>query len=229
MILNNQGKGMNILEYTLTRREREKIARKAEMLEVAQRLFMMRGYEGTSMDDIAKEAEFTKRTLYQYFINKEDLFYAVVLKLSKHLNTLYENSFKSKKTALEKFKSSVMQYYQFSKENPEIFRLMNYIPPAKPDSEPTPNHKELMKFHDESFKMFTEIIEEGKKDGSVSLELDAKKAAHFAVVTTISYMNTMSRTLDSYFKEYEFEKDDFIQFGLNMIIETLVPRKEYHF
>ncbi|HYE12496.1 MAG TPA: TetR/AcrR family transcriptional regulator, partial [Patescibacteria group bacterium] len=186
------------MEKTLTRREREKIARKTEMVEVAERLFVKHGYEGTSMDDIAKEAEFTKRTLYQYFINKEDLFYAVVLKFSKHLNALYENSFKGKKTALEKFEGSVMQYYQFSKENPEIFRLMNYIPPTKPDSEITPNHKELMKFHDESFKMFTEIIEEGKKDGSVSPNLDAKKAAHFAVVTTISYMNTMSRTSDSY-------------------------------
>ncbi len=212
------------MEYSLTRREREKLTRKAEMLEVAQKLFIQNGYENTSMDDIAKEAQFTKRTLYQYFLNKEDLFYAVVLMFSKQLNAKYENSFKSKKTALEKFQSSVFHYYQFSRENPEIFRLINYIPPTRPDGEVPPHRQELHRFHNESFLMYTRLVEEGKKDGSISQALDAKKAAHFAVVTTISYLNTMSRTNDRYFEENEFAKDEFIQFSLKMLIETLAPK-----
>jgi AcrR family transcriptional regulator len=194
------------------------------MLEVAERLFIQNGYEGTSMDDIAKEAQFTKRTIYQYFVNKEDLFYAVVFKFTKHLNTIYEKSFKGKKTALEKLQSSVFQYFQFFKDNPEIFKLINYIPSVKPDKEVSPNYNELLKLHEETYQMFVATIKEGKMDGSMSPSLDAKKAAHFVVITTISYLNTMSRTSDNYFEEHEFDKDDFIQFGLNMLLDTLTPK-----
>ena len=49
----------------LQRRERERLAREAEILSAAERLFITKGYENTTMDVIAKEAEFTKRTLYQ--------------------------------------------------------------------------------------------------------------------------------------------------------------------
>jgi AcrR family transcriptional regulator len=42
-------------------------------------LFLSRGYEGTSMDDVAALAEVSKPTVYKHFADKERLFYAIVL------------------------------------------------------------------------------------------------------------------------------------------------------
>ena len=58
----------------LSRRDREKMVREAEIVQAAEEIFRQNGYENTSMDDIAKKAQFTKRTLYQYFPSKEHLF-----------------------------------------------------------------------------------------------------------------------------------------------------------
>ena len=44
----------------------------------ARRLFLERGYEGTSMDAVAAAAPVSKRTLYQHFPGKADLFAAVI-------------------------------------------------------------------------------------------------------------------------------------------------------
>ncbi len=45
--------------------------RKRELLEIAYRLFLSRGYENTSVDDIIDEAGIAKGTYYYYFESKE--------------------------------------------------------------------------------------------------------------------------------------------------------------
>lgn len=48
-------------------------AKRATLLRAASRLFVARGYESTTMDEIAAEADVAKGTLYHYFANKSDL------------------------------------------------------------------------------------------------------------------------------------------------------------
>lgn len=48
-----------------------------QVLEGARRVFMRDGYEGASVDDIAREAAVSKATLYSYFPDKELMFTSV--------------------------------------------------------------------------------------------------------------------------------------------------------
>jgi AraC-like DNA-binding protein len=54
-------------------RERTRRAVQAELVEVAQRLFVERGYEQTTADAIAGAAGMSKRSLFRYFRSEEDL------------------------------------------------------------------------------------------------------------------------------------------------------------
>jgi len=47
--------------------------RRATLVEAAGRPFVEKGYEATSMDEIAAAANFAKGTLYHYFTNKAEL------------------------------------------------------------------------------------------------------------------------------------------------------------
>jgi AcrR family transcriptional regulator len=64
----------------ISRKEREKQAREDEILDAAEKVFGKMGYEGALMEDIAREAQFTRKTLYQHFGGKEELLSAVVLR-----------------------------------------------------------------------------------------------------------------------------------------------------
>jgi len=48
------------------------------VMEAARRLFLDKGYDGTSMDDVAAEAGVSKPTVYRYFADKEQLFTEIV-------------------------------------------------------------------------------------------------------------------------------------------------------
>lgn len=53
--------------------------RQLQLLDIACRLFAERGFNGTSLRDIAEEAKVTKAALYYHFPNKEALFAKIVL------------------------------------------------------------------------------------------------------------------------------------------------------
>ena len=51
--------------------------RRAALIEAAGKLFVEKGYEATTMDEIAAAANFAKGTLYHYFANKADLLHVL--------------------------------------------------------------------------------------------------------------------------------------------------------
>lgn len=58
------------------------------LIDVARQLFAHAGVEKTTMNDIAEASKRGRRTIYMYFRNKMDVFYAVV---ARELETLYES------------------------------------------------------------------------------------------------------------------------------------------
>jgi AcrR family transcriptional regulator len=59
------------------RRERQKHERERRIIAAARRLFDRKGYDGTSMENVAARAGLAVGTLYNYFPSKEELLFAI--------------------------------------------------------------------------------------------------------------------------------------------------------
>jgi TetR/AcrR family transcriptional regulator len=76
-------------EVKLSRREREKLRHRRQMLAAALELFSEKGFHNVSMHEIAERAEFAIGTLYKFFKNKEDLYKALMMeKAEEHHRVL---------------------------------------------------------------------------------------------------------------------------------------------
>lgn len=58
--------------------------------------FFTRGYDNTTMDDVAKEAEFSKRTVYVYFNSKEQIYFEVMIRGYRLLINMLKNDLQEK-------------------------------------------------------------------------------------------------------------------------------------
>src|SRR5437764_10360812 len=57
-------------------RERKKQRTRQLIAETARRLFKERGFDGVTVDDVARAADVARKTVFNYFPTKEDLFYS---------------------------------------------------------------------------------------------------------------------------------------------------------
>lgn len=96
-------------------------------------LFARKGFEGTSLSDIASGVGIKKPSLYAHFKNKEDLFLGVIHKVTIDYNQFFENSAEELKDELPE-----EQLYHLLLKNTEylrndelglIFKRMMLFPP----------------------------------------------------------------------------------------------------
>ena len=67
---------------TMTRREREREQHRQEILEAAEAIFSEKGISGTTIEDIARRADFAVGSIYNFFTGKDDLIHQVFLRLA---------------------------------------------------------------------------------------------------------------------------------------------------
>jgi len=68
------------------RKEQERKARRQRIQKAAKELFTAKGFKATTMEEIAEKAELSAGTIYQYFKNKEDLYFSFNLEPLKLLH-----------------------------------------------------------------------------------------------------------------------------------------------
>jgi TetR/AcrR family transcriptional regulator len=107
----------------LSRREREKLRQRQEMLAAALELFSEKGYHNVSMHEIAERSEFAIGTLYKFFKNKEDLYKTLILDQSKIFRETLMKAIEEPDDEIEKLRNYVKAKSRLFMENVFIIRL----------------------------------------------------------------------------------------------------------
>jgi AcrR family transcriptional regulator len=106
-----------------TRKERQKEELKVKILQAAKELFMLKGFEDTSIRNIAEKIEYSPTTIYLYFKDKDDIF----CELHKEGFTLLNQYFRPLahvSNPFERLKAINKAYITFAMENGEFYDLM---------------------------------------------------------------------------------------------------------
>jgi AcrR family transcriptional regulator len=98
--------------------------RRAQLLEVARRVFGNSGFHGVSMDDVAKEAGVTKPILYDHFPSKKELYLELLDEDLSALHDAVKQALDSPAGNRERISRSFQAYFDFVDEQADGFRLL---------------------------------------------------------------------------------------------------------
>lgn len=109
----------------LTRKEREKSTRQQEILKAARELFIKKGYHDTTLEEIARHAEFGKGTIYNYFTNKDELFFGIISQLIEEIAQLAQSAIHDAVGgAREKCLAYAEVMISHARDNADLFHLI---------------------------------------------------------------------------------------------------------
>lgn len=170
------------------RRQREKEQRRKEIIDAAERLFFSRSYEDVSMDEIAREVELNKATIYLYFDNKEALYATIVLRGIEILKEKYTECMEHKVPGIVKVSQMGRAYYQFSQEYPDYLRMIHFYGSERFSKE-NPCTAEIGKGYGTCRLLLRDAIMEGMNDGTIRPDLDPFLTSMYLM---ISFMNILT-------------------------------------
>ncbi len=97
---------------------------KEKILEIAGRFFVKHSYKGVSLGMIADKVGIKKASLYYYFKNKEDLYFAALEKILDELYIVVESIMKKDMMAEQKAKELISAFINFSVKKEKFIRAI---------------------------------------------------------------------------------------------------------
>jgi AcrR family transcriptional regulator len=98
--------------------------RRDQLLLVARAIFAEKGFQATTMDDIAKEAGFTKPILYQYFESKTELYREIVNQTAQKLMTSLQTAVAEVESPRAKIEVAFRVYFEMVVSETDAFRIL---------------------------------------------------------------------------------------------------------
>lgn len=133
-----------------------------QILHVAEKLFAEKGFDGTSIRDIAKEAGINIAMVSYYFGSKEKMLEALILSRASDLKMLFDSLLKEDIPPHEKVSKLIELYITRINKNKCIYRIVNF---ELASAKRTIDLKSFTEVKKRNLESLTKIIAEGQEKG----------------------------------------------------------------
>lgn len=186
-------------------------SKKSELIEIAEKLFLEKGFEETSVEDILKTSGLSKGGFYHYFKSKEEV-------LGESINNFAENLLKEvepiiedqRLNALEKLNLFMEKKIASQKQKREIIEYLVMLMKSE-----FTLHKYCIVIGQKYVEPLVKIIEQGVKEGIFNVEFPRETADILLRAVT-------SLPQSVFFNEYMEDKSKSLKYKASM--EAIMAR-----
>lgn len=145
-----------------------KTAKKQQILQAAVEIFGRSSFDDASICEIARKAGVAEGTIYQYFKNKQDLFFFIPREKTKAFTAQLDSHLEGVTDTPDKISKFVWCYFHFFKTNPDYARSLMLEMRVSRDFTKSRSYKEVRRFTNQAL----EILKEGQEQGVIRRDVD---------------------------------------------------------
>lgn len=164
--------------------------KRQQILQAAYAVFSRKGYHRATVDEIIALADTGKGTVYNYFVNKEQLFYTLIKECRLPFQVITEGIVNSSEPPSQKVETIIKAFLDFYVKNADLWRVMVHeVCGSGVAGSSNFTQEQLDKYQAcfcETIGVLEKILLEAREKGFIRESCDATKAAHalFSVIIT---------------------------------------------
>jgi TetR/AcrR family fatty acid metabolism transcriptional regulator len=160
-----------------------KTTKRETIIQAAIEVFGKKDFKSASISEIAQKAGVADGTIYQYFKNKEDLFFSIPVEKTNEFRSQLALHLEGIAGAFNKIRKFVWYFLYFFKANPEYGRILMLEMRVSKSFVKT----ETYAFLKQSVNQVMEIILEGRNEGVIRQDTDVYILRH-VILGTLEHM-----------------------------------------
>jgi AcrR family transcriptional regulator len=215
------------MEVNMKETKKEALAQfhRTNIIRAAEKLFSEKGIESTTMDNIAKEAEYSKATIYVYFKNKEEIISSITLiSMKMYLSTITKAVAQSTDLYKQYF-DLCYSLVSFHRDFPFYYECLLREINVDVDLEETPKvYREIYEAGEEINKVIGSMLEEGIKQGIIRSDIHIIETV-FILWAGISGVIKMAVEKEKYLsKFFGITKEDFLKYSFETLLKSILAK-----
>lgn len=177
-------------------------SKRQHILDAAYEVFSKKGFHRATIDEIIAIADTGKGTVYNYFVNKEQLFYTLITERSTPFVASLEEVVVSQEQPLAKIETMIKLYLRFYTDNGDLWRVMMHeVRGFGSEALSTMKQEHRVKYQlwfTHTIGLLAKVLQEGVDQGAL-LKYDVNKAAYalFSVIVTMVFQKFVGEDIDT--------------------------------
>jgi TetR/AcrR family transcriptional regulator len=155
------------MSYITERRGEEKERRRAEILDAAEALYVKKGWDALTVDQVARRARLSRALVYVYFRDKEELLFAIGERAMRLLRDRFIEAATSHALGIDKIEAVGRAYMGYAYEFPHYFDFCSRFQAHSVATDPGSHESACRAAGDEAIGAVVQAIEAGIRDGSI--------------------------------------------------------------
>jgi len=210
-------------EHALDKKERLSEFNRNNILFAAKELFSKKGVDQTTMDEIAKKADYSKSTIYVYFKSKEEIFDCIVLEYYTLLRDGIEEALRNAKEFTDGYFAICNTLAELYTKYPLYFEsILGEIKLVRDES-----NSVLFQIYTVG-EQINDIMENFLKtcisNGDIRSELDSLFQTTFILWGGICGIISLAQKKEKYIcYRSNVSKEEFMQNGFKLLLRSMLP------
>ncbi|WP_246552521.1 TetR/AcrR family transcriptional regulator [Vallitalea pronyensis] len=205
----------------MTRAELDKQARRDAIITAAEKVFIEKGYDATSVAEIAKEAVFTKTTVYKYFPTKDHLYMSVALRGNEKLYGYLSSVETAGKNGITLLQDMCMQYYFFYEKHRSLFYIIHHVSFIKQKNPQLFLESSWTDIEARIVDLVQQSITRGITDGSIKQDVQCVETTYSFMFMLTGFFKTLNEHGESFVKHYDLHMKQFVKHAIHLMMDSL--------
>ena len=201
-----------------TRTQRTIAFNRRNILDAADKLFCKNGVEKTTMEQLAAEAGYSKPTLYGYFKDKDEVYFALVLEFMEKIVVKVDKAIDEQNVFSDIFTKICQDVFRLATRYSLYFEGLIGTINVNIKADDTPQiYKDIYRLGEVLNEKLLNILQQGKDEGVINTALDNSAILLFVWSSVTGIIRMINHKKD-YLKMLQLNEKDFSAFCFERLL-----------